>query len=223
MNERMRLTIAGPDRTPTASPYSRELIAGRVHDHLAITEALLEPDRIESLSRLVDEVTASLRDGGKLILFGNGGSAADASHLAAEFVGRFAVERDALPALSLSDNCAAVTAIGNDYGYDSSFSRQVRAFGAPGDIAIALSTSGSSANVLRAIDAARDASMIVAAFTGADGYEMAALADIGFVIPTSVTARVQECYMLYGHILCEAVESEMFGQGALDETMPPWR
>jgi D-sedoheptulose 7-phosphate isomerase len=214
MNEQMGLAMASTEYQSAASRLSRELIERRVIDSIAVKQAMLEPELVDSLMRLSDEVSASLRAGGKLILFGNGGSAADATHVAAEFVGRFAFDRDPLAAMSLSDNVSSVTAIGNDFGYESTFSRQIRAFGSPGDVAIALSTSGTSVNVLTAIEAAREASMFVAVFTGTSGGDMAALADIGFVVPSTVTARIQEAYMLYAHILCEGVERELFGWSA---------
>ncbi len=208
----MHSTKATRDGHEATSRRSRELIEQRVADSIAVKRAMLEPELVEGLVRLSHEVTASFRAGGKLILFGNGGSAADATHVAAEFVGRFAFDREPLAAMSLSDNVSSVTAIGNDYGYDSTFSRQIRAFGAPGDVTIALSTSGTSVNVMRAIEAARESSLFVAVFTGTNGSEMAALADIGFIVPSAVTARIQEGYMLYAHILCEGVERELFGR-----------
>jgi D-sedoheptulose 7-phosphate isomerase len=188
------------------------VIRQRVRESIEVKRDLLTGHLVESLSQLATRVVGSLRNGGKLILFGNGGSAADATHLAAEFVGRFAFDRDPMPALSLSDNASAVTAIGNDYAYDSTFARQLRAFGSAGDVAIALSTSGSSANVLKAVQAARKLEMLTVAFTGARGTELAELADVAIVIPSSATARIQEGYMLYGHIMCELVEQEIFGQ-----------
>ena len=161
-----------------------------------------------------DAIVKALRRGNKVLWMGNGGSAAEAQHMAAELSGRFLRERPGLYSEALSVNTSTLTAVGNDYGYDLSFARQIRAFASPGDVAIALSTSGGSANVLRAIEAARDASMLIAVFTGANGDGMAALADIPFVIPSTVTARIQEAYMLYSHILCEGVERELFAPAA---------
>jgi D-sedoheptulose 7-phosphate isomerase len=192
------------------------MIRQRVRESIDLKMGLLEDDLVESLARLADHVVASLRDGGKVVLFGNGGSAADATHLAAEFVGRFAFDRDPMPALSLSDNGSSVTAIGNDYVYELTFARQIKAFGLPGDIAIALSTSGSSPNVLSAMRMAQERRMFTAAFTGAKGKEMADLADLPLVVPSRSTARIQEGYMLYAHIMCELVEREMFGRSLID-------
>lgn len=194
---------------------ARGVIRQRVYESIAVKRDLLADTLVDSLARLSDRVIESVRAGGKVILFGNGGSAADATHLAAEFVGRFAFDRDPMPALSLSDNVSAMTAIGNDYAYDLTFARQLRAFGSRGDIAIALSTSGSSPNVLNAMRVARERGLFTAAFTGAKGTEMAGLADLALVVPSRSTARIQEGYMLYAHIMCELVEQELFGQALL--------
>lgn len=195
------------------SELAQGVIRQRVHESIAVKQHLLGDALVESLARLSEQVIASLRQGGKIILFGNGGSAADATHLAAEFVGRFAFDREPMPALSLSDNVSAVTAIGNDYDYDLTFSRQLKALGTSGDIAIALSTSGSSPNVLNAMRMARERGMFSGAFTGVKGGELAGLADLALVVPSPSTARIQEGYMLYAHIMCELVEAEMFGAG----------
>jgi D-sedoheptulose 7-phosphate isomerase len=194
---------------------ARGVIRQRVHESIAVKRDLLADTLVDSLARLSDRVIDSVRAGGKVILFGNGGSAADATHLAAEFVGRFAFDRDPMPALSLSDNVSAMTAIGNDYAYDMTFARQLRAFGSLGDVAIALSTSGSSPNVLNAMRVARERGLFTAAFTGAKGTEMANLADLALVVPSRSTARIQEGYMLYAHIMCELVEQELFGPALL--------
>jgi D-sedoheptulose 7-phosphate isomerase len=204
----------------TDSGPTTAVIRQRVRESIALKEALLADEFIEPLARLADRVVTSVRGGGKVILFGNGGSAADATHVAAEFVGRFAFDREPMPALSLSDNVSAVTAIGNDYGYELTFARQVTALGSPGDVAIALSTSGSSANVLEGLRAARARHIFAAGFTGLKGTEMAALADLAIVIPSDVTARIQEGYMLLGHIVCELVEKELFPQRERPRLLP---
>ncbi|HTU31228.1 MAG TPA: SIS domain-containing protein [Solirubrobacteraceae bacterium] len=194
-----------------AAAFVRGVIRQRVNESIAVKRSLLGSALIDSIVRLSDQVVESIRAGGKVLLFGNGGSAADATHLAAEFVGRFAFDRAPMPALSLSDNMSAVTAIGNDYAYDITFARQIKALGSPHDVAIGLSTSGSSPNVLNAMRAAREAGIFTAAFTGAKGAEMTALADVAVVIPSASTARIQEGYMLCAHIMCEVVEQTMFG------------
>jgi D-sedoheptulose 7-phosphate isomerase len=210
------LTVIARPVTETArDQVVRGLIRRRVRESIAIKQNLLGDAPVESLALLADRVVDCVRDGGKVIMFGNGGSAADATHLAAEFVGRFAFDRDPMPALSLSDNVSSVTAIGNDYAYDLTFARQLKVFGSPGDVAIALSTSGSSPNVLSAMKIARERRMFSVAFTGAMGTELAGLADLALVVPSRSTARIQEGYMLYGHIMCELVERELFGRAQL--------
>ena len=164
------------------------------------------------LERAIDLIVDALRDGRKLLLFGNGGSAADAQHVAAEFVGRFLRERKPLPAIALTTDTSALTAIGNDYGFEDVFARQVRGLGAPGDIAIAISTSGSSPNVLRAVEAARGAGLKVVALTGGSGGKLAAAADVTLRVSAStLSARIQETHILIGHVICELVDQRLFG------------
>lgn len=186
------------------------VIRQRIAESIALKEALLSDRFVDLLGSLANRLVTSIRGGAKVILFGNGGSAADSMHLAAEFVGRFAFDRGPLPALSLSDNVAAVTAIANDYDYELTFARQLNTLGCPGDVAIALSTSGSSPNVLAGMRAARARGMFTAAFTGTRGTRMAEGADLAIMVPSDVTARIQEGYMLCAHIVCELVEQELF-------------
>jgi D-sedoheptulose 7-phosphate isomerase len=155
-------------------------------------------------------VAAALRDGRKVLLFGNGGSAADAQHIAAEFVGRFIPDRIALPAISLATDTSALTALGNDYGYDMVFSRQVEALGNGGDVAIGISTSGNSPNVLEALDVARKKGLLTIGFTGQDGGKMNGRADVLFRVPTRMTPRIQETHITLGHVLCELIDRELF-------------
>lgn len=205
-------TLVPPsDVGQSAAHLARSVMQKRVHESIALKRSLLGAALVDAIARLSNEVAEAVRADRKVILFGNGGSAADATHVAAEFVGRFAFDRDPMPALSLSDNVSALTAIGNDYAYDLTFARQVRALGSPGDIAIGLSTSGSSPNVLNALRAAREKGIFRAVFTGAKGAEMVALADVAIVIPSASTARIQEGYMLCAHIICEVVEQTLFG------------
>jgi len=166
-------------------------------------------DRIVEVARLI---ATAFRDGHKLLLFGNGGSATDAAHIAAEFVGRYKRERSPLPAIALVTDIAAITSIANDYGYDELFARQVRAHGQKGDIAIAISTSGNSPNVLKGIAAARECGMTTIAWTGATGGTLAELADYPFLVPSTVTARIQESHITLGHVLCELVEEQVLGK-----------
>ncbi len=148
--------------------------------------------------------------GGKVLLFGNGGSAADAQHIAAEFVGRFAFERPALPALALSVNTSCVTAIGNDYGFERVFSRQIEALGRPGDVAIGISTSGNSANVVRGLMAAKSLGLPTVALTGCAGGKVKGVADYCLSASSNETPRIQECHILMGHIVAELVEQTIF-------------
>ncbi|HBP88922.1 MAG TPA: D-sedoheptulose 7-phosphate isomerase [Nitrospirales bacterium] len=153
----------------------------------------------------------AFREGRKVLLFGNGGSATDASHLAAEFVGRYRRDRDPLPALALACDMAAITCIANDYDYADIFSRQIQAHGRKGDVAIAISTSGNSLNVIRGVEAATDRGLVTVAWTGATGGKVGDLVDYCFRVPSSVTARIQECHITLGHVLCEFIEERLFG------------
>jgi D-sedoheptulose 7-phosphate isomerase len=162
------------------------------------------------VAQTAQKMAAALRDGRKVLLFGNGGSAADAQHIAAEFVGRFIPDRVALPAISLATDTSALTALGNDYGYDLVFSRQVEALGNSGDIAIGISTSGNSPNVLAAFAAARKKGMFTIGFTGRDGGKMKGQADVLFCVPTNMTPRIQETHITLGHVLCELIDRELF-------------
>jgi D-sedoheptulose 7-phosphate isomerase len=156
-------------------------------------------------------ICAALGKGKKLLLFGNGGSAADAQHIAAEFVGRFLVERRPLAALALTTDTSILTAVGNDYGYDQVFVRQIRALGHPGDVAIGISTSGNSANVCLAAAVAREMGMTTVAFTGCDGGKLGPAADYHLNVPHRMPARVQEVHIMIGHIFCELVDKSLKG------------
>jgi D-sedoheptulose 7-phosphate isomerase len=153
-----------------------------------------------------DAVGDALRLGNKVLVFGNGGSAADSQHFAAELVGRFGRERRALPAIALTTDTSALTAIGNDYGFDRVFARQVEALGRKGDVAIGISTSGASRNVVAALEAARAAGMTTIALTGRDGGEAGAAADVHVNVPSPATPRVQEVHRTILHVICELVE-----------------
>jgi D-sedoheptulose 7-phosphate isomerase len=193
---------------------SDELILRRFAEAADVKRALQAPEHVAFTERAAALLTDRLRAGGKVLLCGNGGSAADATHIAAELVGRFQVDRGPLPALSLSDNTSALTCIANDYDFDEVFARQVRAHGREGDVLMAYSTSGSSPNVLAAVAAAREMGMHVIGFTGEHGDDLAAAADLCLRAPSSDTPRVQEAHMLVGHTLCELVELGLFGSGA---------
>ena len=156
-------------------------------------------------------ITNCLRSGGKLLLFGNGGSAADAQHLAAEFVGRFVAERSGLPAVALTTDGSILTAVGNDYGFDQIFARQIEALGRPDDVAIGISTSGNSPNVIEAVKRATKQQLKTIGLAGKDGGTLAKCVGISIVVPSASTARVQECQIAIGHLLCELVEIDLFG------------
>lgn len=188
----------------------QSLVRARIEESIAAKRALLAGDLAARTAALAEMLVGCITGGGKVLLFGNGGSAADATHLAAELVGRFRRDRAPLPALSLTDNASSVSAIGNDYDYAEVFARQVRAFGQPGDVALGLSTSGGSANVVQGLQAAREIGLGTAALTGADGGAATRAADLSLRVPATETARVQECHMLVGHIVCELVEQAIF-------------
>ena len=182
------------------------LAEARIRESAAAIEALLDPACLAALSDAAERMAAAVHGGGKVLLFGNGGSAADATHIAAELVGRFLADRRALPALSLSDNTSAVTAIGNDYGYEHVFARQVEAHAAAGDVALGISTSGRSANVLAGLATARRLGLVTIGLTGADGGPMAESTDVCLRVPADTTPRIQEAHTVVAHILCELIE-----------------
>ncbi len=192
--------------TATARGSLQAAFAERIDEHQDVIAAVRDGEAARAATRAAEAIIDSIAAGGKLILFGNGGSAADATHLAAEFLGRFLLERRALPAIALADNHSAITAIANDYAYQSVFSRQIEALGRDGDVALGLSTSGASPNVAAALTAARRSGLVTVAMTGADPGIVGAAADIVIAIPTTATPRVQEAHLLLGHIICEAVE-----------------
>lgn len=168
-------------------------------------------DQADRIALVAGLMVTAFREGRKVLLFGNGGSATDAAHIAAEFVGRYKRERTPLPAIALATDIAAITCIANDYGFDELFARQVRAHGQKGDIAIGISTSGNSPNVLKGVAAARECGMITIAWTGGTGGKLAGLVDHPFVVPSTVTARIQESHITLGHVLCELVEETLLG------------
>jgi len=178
---------------------------------IATKQSLLASTQIiATLAKLAERLVLAFREGNKVLLLGNGGSATDAQHIAAELVGRFAFDRPALPALSLVENLSAVTAIANDRGFDNLFSRQIDALARPGDIVIAISTSGNSPNVLHAISAANKKDTHTVALTGRSGGKLKPIVDDCICVPSNDTPRIQECHILIGHILSELVEQELF-------------
>jgi D-sedoheptulose 7-phosphate isomerase len=179
---------------------------------LAEHEAVLRATRAalaEPFTRLVGHCATALTAGNKLLFFGNGGSAADAQHLATELTVRYVKDRAPIAALALTTDSSALTAIGNDLGFEQLFARQLRALGRPGDVAIAISTSGRSANVILGLEAARDLGLVPAALAGGDGGRLLGLADPLLVVPSRTTARIQELHITLGQMLCGALEREL--------------
>jgi len=169
----------------------------------------LADEQAEAIGRAAQAIVTALTEGGKVMLFGNGGSAADAQHIAAEFVCRFQRDRRPLSALALTTDTSVLTAIGNDYGFEQVFARQAQALGRPGDVVVAISTSGRSPNVLAGVRAAKEMGLTTIGLTGGDGGELACLVDISIVVPATDTARIQECHIAIGHLLCEAAEAAL--------------
>lgn len=195
------------DRTVAAGAKPRGF-----RDLLEDRRGLLDADRYEAVVELIARVVAeAFKSGNKVLWMGNGGSAADAQHLAAEFSGRFLRERPALASEALSVNSSAVTAIANDYGYEQVFARQVEAFARPGDVVIGLSTSGNSKNIIRALEQAKRQKALTIAFSGNGGGGLKAVADITLVGPDGYSALVQEVHITMGHIMCDLVEQALFG------------
>ena len=187
-----------------------EIIRTRIRESMDLKKRIFADDNlIGRINDAVRMVVGAYKIGGKLVLCGNGGSAADAQHLAGEMIARFYLERKALPAIALNTNSSVVTAIGNDYEYDVIFARQVEALGNSGDVLIAISTSGNSRSVLFALDAAKNAGMRTIGFLGKGGGKCAELCEVPVIVPSDDTPRIQECHIMIGHILCELAEQEI--------------
>jgi D-sedoheptulose 7-phosphate isomerase len=176
-------------------------------EHLEVAKAL--PTIAGAVSNAVDIITESLTAGGQLLAAGNGGSAADAQHIVAELTGRFFLERQSFRAIALHANTSALTAIGNDYGYEHVFARELSAHARPGDVLLGISTSGNSKNILRAIEVARQRNVKVIGLTGGSGGEMRILCDLCLCVPSSSTPRIQEMHITIGHAICELVEGRL--------------
>ena len=188
-----------------------ERVRRSIEASIAVKQLLLGSAKVVSGMATVSQILIdAIKKGNKPLLFGNGGSAADAQHIAAEFVGRFAFDRAALPALALSVNTSSVTAIGNDYGFDFVFARQIEALGRAGDVAIGISTSGNSLNVLKAVAVAKKMGLHTVALTGAIGGKLKSAVDYCICAPSNETPRIQECHILIGHIMSELVEESIF-------------
>ncbi len=186
----------------------KDLIAKDIRDGIAVKQALIN-DHLPLIEKAAHALIDCLKNGKKILFFGNGGSASDSQHMAAEFVGRYEKERRALPAIALTTDTSILTAVGNDYGFDRVFERQIAALGARGDVAFAISTSGNSKNVILGIQKARELGLYTIGLTGRGGGAMHSLVDLSLVVPSQKTSRVQECHIMIGHILCERIDEAL--------------
>ncbi len=190
---------------------AQTLAVARIRDCASLMQTLLESSvYLSAVVKVAEAMTKCLRSGNKILFFGNGGSAADAQHLAAELSGRFLKERKSLSGWALTTNSSVLTAIGNDYSFDDVFARQVQGIGCAEDMAFAISTSGNSANVLRALNAARERKLVTVGLTGRSGGKLPGAVDHCICIPSDQTPRIQEAHILTGHILCELIEEALF-------------
>ena len=177
-------------------------------ESIRVKEQLLH-NNIGEIIEIAEIVIDSLKKNGKLILFGNGGSASDSQHIAAELIGRFKKDRNALAAIALTTNTSILTSLANDYGYDIIFAKQIEALGQKNDVVMAISTSGKAKNVIAGVKQAKKMGLKTIALTGGDGGEIAKLADVSLLVPSSVTARIQEAHITIGHIICELIEQTL--------------
>ncbi len=199
----------------TRNARIQQEIARQIEESIAVKRRVLE-EMGEPIAACAAKMVETLRKGGKLLLCGNGGSAADAQHIAAELVVRLrgAFERPAIPALALTVDTSVLTACSNDYGFERVFARQIEALGQPGDVLIAISTSGNSPNVIEAVHVARQKGIYVVGWLGDAGGRLQPLVDLPLVVPSSTTARIQEAHILIGHIVCQIVETELFAESS---------
>lgn len=167
-------------------------------------------ENLVGIVKVIEVITEALTGGNKILLFGNGGSAADAQHLAAEFVNRFVIERPPLPAIALSTDTSVITSIGNDYDFSEIFAKQIRAIGKPGDVAWGMSTSGDSSNVVKALDTAKKLGLITIGFTGRDGGNILKIVDYSLNVSSNSVPRIQEVHIIAGHVICEMVDYKLF-------------
>ena len=186
----------------------REIIQEAILESIRVKEELLR-NNLGEIVEISKKIIESLKKGGKLLIFGNGGSASDSQHIAAELVGRFKKDRPGLPAIALTVNTSIITALANDFGYDIIFARQIEALASKADVALGISTSGKAKNVILALKQAKKMGLFTIALTGGDGGEIAKQADIALIVPSLQTARIQESHILIGHIICELVEEAL--------------
>ncbi|MEW6066987.1 MAG: D-sedoheptulose 7-phosphate isomerase [Nitrospirota bacterium] len=188
----------------------KEKILKAFAESISIKEKFLEKNNIDKIIEVAKAIANAFNEGKKLILFGNGGSSSDASHIAAEFINRFKKDRPGLPAIALNTDMAVITAIANDYDFSEVFAKQLKALSDEGDVIIAISTSGNSPNVLKAMDVAKRKRLTTIAFTGSRGEKLASKATYAFMVPSDNTPRIQETHITLGHVICQMVEEILF-------------
>lgn len=189
---------------------TKQIIQTLIADSIDAKKKMLDDGQLVYIQSIANKIIEAYQNRKKLIIFGNGGSATDALHFAAEVVCRFEKNRKAIPAIALTENISSITAIGNDFGYDQVFSRQIEAFAQEGDIAIAITTSGNSINVIKAVQVAKKIDMFVIGLTGSDGGQLKILSDMCYCAPSKSTARIQECHILLIHIISKLIEEKLF-------------
>ncbi len=187
-----------------------EIVKTRIEESILLKKKLIKNDAIEEqVLKIANEIVGTYKRGGKLIICGNGGSASDALHFAGELVGRFKKERKSYPAVVLNADVATMTAISNDYGYEEVFARQIEGFGNKGDLFVGISTSGNSTNIYKAVDRANGLGLVTVALLGGNGGKIGKIANYPIIVPSTDTARIQECHICLIHILCELIENDM--------------
>jgi D-sedoheptulose 7-phosphate isomerase len=189
----------------------KEIIGAKIEESIDVKKLLMRNNSlVETIEKSIGIISEAFKSGNKVLFCGNGGSAADAQHLAAEFSGRFYKDRKALPSEALHCNSSYLTAVGNDYGYEFVYSRLLEGIGNKGDVLVGISTSGNSKNIVKAFELAKEMGIITIGLTGQSGGEMKVLSDYLINVPSNDTPRIQECHILVGHIICEFVEQELF-------------
>jgi D-sedoheptulose 7-phosphate isomerase len=186
----------------------KEQIINIIKESILVKENILKT-QIDTIAKITELVISCLKHQNKVIIFGNGGSAADSQHITAEFIGRFQRDRKSLPAIALTTNTSILTAVANDYGYKEIFSKQIEGLAQEGDLVIGISTSGNAKNVIVGINKAKEIGLKTIALTGCDGGELSKIADLSLIVPSNVTARIQESHITIGHIICELVEKHL--------------
>ncbi len=188
----------------------KEKIVKSFEESIQVKEKFIDEKNIDRIIEVAKVIAKAFNDGKKILLFGNGGSATDASHIAAEFINRFKRERPGLPAIALNTDMSVITSIANDYDFSEIFSRQIKALAEDGDIIVAISTSGSSPNILKAMDVSKRKKLTTVAFTGSKGDKFASKATYAFIVPSDSTPRIQETHIVIGHVICQMVEEILF-------------